>query len=76
MNAEVNEVLNALRPGITADGGTVEQLESAADGSIRIHLQEPCDSSMALLWTHRLRIERILKEHLPAQKVVFIETCS
>jgi len=72
MNARVEEILAALRPGIEADGGIVEQLSPTEHESIRIHLKETCSTCYGVLWTHRLRIERAIKESYPQAKVYFV----
>jgi Fe-S cluster biogenesis protein NfuA len=72
MNARIDEILATLRPGIKADGGIVEQLSPTEHESIRIHLKETCSMCYGVLWTHRLRIERAIKESYPEAKVFFV----
>lgn len=72
MDARIEEILATLRPGIEADGGTVEQLSPSEQESIRIHLKEICGACYGVLWTHRLRIERAIKEFYPQAKIFFV----
>jgi Fe-S cluster biogenesis protein NfuA len=72
MNARIDEILATLRPGIKADGGIVEQLSPTEHESIRIHLKETCGMCYGVLWTHRLRIERAIKESYPQAKIFFV----
>jgi Fe-S cluster biogenesis protein NfuA len=73
MDARIEEILVTLRPGIEADGGIVEQLSPTEDEPIRIHLKEKCSVCYGVLWTHRLRIERAIKEAYPEAKVYFVK---
>ncbi len=72
MNARIEEILATLRPGIEADGGIVEQLSPMENESVRIYLKETCSICHALLWTHRLRIERAIKQSYPQAKIFFV----
>jgi Fe-S cluster biogenesis protein NfuA len=74
MKARIEEILAAVRPGIEGDGGIVEQLSPAEDGSIRIHLKEKCRGCLATMWTHRLRVERAIKEAYPEATILFVTT--
>jgi Fe-S cluster biogenesis protein NfuA len=72
MDSRIEQILATLRPGIEADGGIVEQLSSTEHGSVRIRLKETCATCYGVLWTHRLRIERAIKESYPLVKIVFV----
>lgn len=62
--AEVEAVLNTLRPAMEADGGGVD-LVGVVEGSIEVRLKGMCLDCPSASQTMRLGIERTLKESLP-----------
>ena len=69
--AQVREVLDALRPALRADGGDVELV--AADesrGRVEVRLTGACTHCASSLQTLSLGIEARLKHSLPAVRQV------
>ncbi|CAA9587436.1 NifU-like domain protein [uncultured Synechococcales cyanobacterium] len=63
-SANVETVLDELRPYLMADGGNVELVE--IDGPIiRLRLQGACGSCPSSTMTLRMGIERKLRESIP-----------
>ena len=62
LHREAEAVLDALRPGLLADGGNVEILGVADDGTVRVELQGACVECPARPATLRHRIEPSLRE--------------
>jgi Fe-S cluster biogenesis protein NfuA len=69
MKEKVLRVLDTLRPTLAAEGGNLELVEMAEDGTAVVRMKGLCRTCDASLWTHRLRIERAMKEALPDIKV-------
>jgi Fe-S cluster biogenesis protein NfuA len=61
----VELVLDRLRPGLLQDGGNVELLDVAEDGTVRIELQGTCVSCPAQAATLRHAIEPTLRREVP-----------
>lgn len=62
---DVKEVLNAIRPSLQADGGDVELVSVAADGTVTVELQGACKGCPMSQMTLANGVERILKERVP-----------
>lgn len=63
-DANVEKVLDELRPYLMADGGNVELVE--LDGPVvRLRLQGACGSCPSSAMTLRMGIERRLREFIP-----------
>ncbi len=61
----VEAVLDALRPALLADGGTVELVEVDEDGTVRVSFEGACAGCPAQLATLRLGIEPVLRAEVP-----------
>lgn len=61
----VEVVLDRLRPALVADGGNVELLGVAADGTVRVVLQGACEACPARSATLRLGLEAGLRREIP-----------
>lgn len=61
---KVQEVLNAVRPSLQADGGDVELIEVGDDGIVTVELQGACKGCPMSQMTLANGIERILKERV------------
>jgi Fe-S cluster biogenesis protein NfuA len=70
MQEAIHEVLESVRPALAAEGGALELVEIADDGTVKVRLTGLCGTCVATLWTFRLRIERAMKEKLPEVKVL------
>lgn len=70
---EVQEVLDMIRPGLQADGGDVELVDVAEDGTVSVKLQGACDGCPMAALTLSHGVESILKERIPeVSKVVAV----
>lgn len=64
IHAQVEEVLNKLRPYIHRDGGDVE-LVDVEDGVVKLRLLGACGSCPSSTITLKAGIERALMEEIP-----------
>ncbi|KAB0671716.1 NifU family protein [Oryzomonas sagensis] len=70
MKAEVEKVLDMVRPGLQADGGDVELVEVTDDGVVKVRLKGACGSCPMSTMTLKMGIERAVKEQVPGVKEV------
>ena len=68
MREQILQILETLRPALAAEGGDL-QLVGMGEGTVTVGLSGLCGTCHATLWTHRLRIERSIKDRLPALQV-------
>jgi Fe-S cluster biogenesis protein NfuA len=65
MREKVEEVLEAIRPQLQADGGDIEFVDVDEEGQVKVRLTGACRgcpmSQMTLTWG----VERVLKERIP-----------
>jgi Fe-S cluster biogenesis protein NfuA len=71
MKAEVQKVLETIRPALQADGGDVE-LVSVENGVVKVRLQGACGSCPMATMTLKQGVEARLKERIPG--VVRVES--
>jgi Fe-S cluster biogenesis protein NfuA len=63
--ADLNELVDLIRPAVQADGGDLVLLSADADsGVVEVQLQGSCSSCAISSTTLQAGIERILKERL------------
>ena len=62
---DVAAVLELIRPSLQADGGDVQLVDVAEDGTVSVQLQGACDGCPMAAMTLANGIERILKERVP-----------
>jgi len=68
---EVASVLELIRPSLQADGGDVQLVDVAEDGTVTVELQGACKGCPMSQMTLANGVERILKERIPGvSKVV------
>jgi Fe-S cluster biogenesis protein NfuA len=68
----VDNALDAIRPGLIADGGNVE-LVDVKDGIVKLRLQGACAGCPMSQMTLRMGIERELRRQMPdIQQVVSV----
>lgn len=67
MHAQVQEVLDKLRPFLLRDGGDVE-LVDIEDGIVKVRLMGACGSCPSSTITLKAGIERALLEEVPGVK--------
>ena len=70
MRAEVEKVLEMVRPGLQADGGDVELVDVTEDGIVKVKLKGACGSCPMSTMTLKMGIERAMKEKIPGVKEV------
>lgn len=71
MLADVEEVIEMVRPAIQADGGDVELLGVDEDtGVVTVQLTGACVSCPASTVTMKFGIERIMKDKVPGVTAV------
>ncbi len=61
----LNQVLDAVRPSLEADGGDVEFVDVDDDGVVSLELTGACAGCPMSQMTLSMGIERVLKEHVP-----------
>ena len=64
--------LDAVRPGLIADGGNIELLAVGEDGTVWVELQGACKTCPAAALTLRLVVEPGLREVVPGVSAVVI----
>ncbi|MEI6305245.1 MAG: NifU family protein [Deltaproteobacteria bacterium] len=70
MKAEVEKVLEMVRPGLKADGGDVELVDVTDDGIVKVRLKGACGSCPMSTMTLKMGIEKTMMEKIPAVKEV------
>ncbi len=70
MKAQVEEVLNQVRPALQADGGDVELVDVSDEGVVSVRLTGACGSCPMSTMTLKMGIEKTLMENLPEVKEV------
>jgi Fe-S cluster biogenesis protein NfuA len=61
----IQGVLNLIRPAVQADGGDVELVDVAADGTVQIRFHGACHGCPSSTMTLQNGIERNLREKVP-----------
>jgi Fe-S cluster biogenesis protein NfuA len=64
LHERVEAALDRIRPALVADGGNVELLDVAGDGTVRLELQGACASCPAQSATLRYGIEATLRREV------------
>jgi Fe-S cluster biogenesis protein NfuA len=70
MKAQVEEVLDMVRPALQADGGDVELVDVSDDGVVSVKLTGACGSCPMSTMTLKMGIEKTLMEKIPGVKEV------
>jgi len=68
----VREALDAVRPGLIADGGNVEVIGVDEDGTVRVVLQGACAVCPSAAATLRLVIEPRVTRQVPGATSVIV----
>src|SRR3990172_571135 len=68
LEAQVDRVLDEIRPYIHSHGGDVNVLEVTEDGIARLQMVGACNGCPMSMLTMRLGIERLLAEKVPQLK--------
>jgi Fe-S cluster biogenesis protein NfuA len=73
MKAEVQAVIDRIRPNLQADGGDVELVDVGEDGVVKVRLVGACHGCPMAQMTLKNGIEKTLKQEIPAvQSVVSV----
>ena len=70
MKEKVEEVLGMVRPMLNRDGGDVELVDVAEDGTVSVKLTGACNGCAMASMTLKMGIEKILKQEVPEVKEV------
>ncbi|MDD4352813.1 MAG: NifU family protein [Dehalococcoidales bacterium] len=70
MKEKVEEILGMVRPMLNRDGGDVELVDVAEDGTVSVKLKGACAGCAMATMTLKMGIEKILKEEIPEVKEV------
>ncbi|MBF0610249.1 MAG: NifU family protein [Magnetococcales bacterium] len=70
MLEQVKAVLEEIRPMLQRDGGDVELVEVTPENVVRVRLRGACGSCPGATMTLKMGIERIMRERIPAVKLV------
>lgn len=65
IRAQVERILDLIRPSVQSDGGDVELVEVTADGIVSVRFHGACVDCPSSNDTLKHGIERNLKEHVP-----------
>lgn len=67
---KINSIIEEIRPILQADGGDLELVDVAEDGTVRIRLVGSCAGCPMSTMTLVMVVKRTLKERLPEIKRV------
>jgi Fe-S cluster biogenesis protein NfuA len=70
MREKVEEVINAIKPSLQADGGDIELIGIEDDGIVQVRLLGACAGCPMSQMTLSNFVEKILKEKVPGVKGV------
>lgn len=65
LDEQIKTALNGVRPSLQADGGDVEFVSVAQDGTVSLRLTGACGSCPMAQQTLRVGIESYLKKEVP-----------
>ncbi len=65
LRARVSQVIDSIRPFIRADGGDLELVSVAPDGTVAVRLKGACAGCPSSTMTLKMGIERHLRERIP-----------
>ena len=70
MKEKVEEAIKQVRPMLQRDGGDIELVDVAEDGTVKVRLKGACGSCPMSTMTLKMGVEKFLKEQIPAVKEV------
>ena len=70
LREKVENSLEKVRPVLQADGGNVELIDVGEDGLVKVKLMGACAGCPMSQMTHKMGIEKILKQDIPEVKSV------
>jgi len=72
MKAEVEKAIEEIKPMLRADGGDIELVEVADDGTVKVRLKGACAGCPLSMMTIRFGVERYLKSKIPQVKRIVV----
>jgi len=72
MRAEVEKVIEEIRPNLRADGGDIELVDVTEDGIVKVKLKGRCAGCPLSTMTIKFGVERYLKARVPQVKKVVV----
>lgn len=69
-DAQVTEVIDAIRPMLQNDGGDIQLVGIDEDNTVRVRLQGACRGCPGAAMTLKMGVERLLKEKVAGVKQV------
>ena len=70
MKEKVQKAIDAIRPGLQADGGDVELVDVSEDGVVKVKLTGACSGCPMAQMTLKMGIEKMIKKEVPEIKEV------
>lgn len=70
LRAEVERIINLMRPAVQADGGDLELVEVTADGDVTVRFHGACVGCPSSGLTLQAGIERNLRQHVDGIRTV------
>jgi Fe-S cluster biogenesis protein NfuA len=70
LEEQVKDALNNVRPSLQADGGDVEFVSLAGDGTVSVKLTGACGCCPMSQMTLKMGIEQYLKKEIPQVSAV------
>jgi len=65
LKEKVESALQKVRPSLQADGGDVQLVDVASDGTVKVKLMGACGGCPMAQMTLKMGIEKILKQNVP-----------
>ena len=70
LKEKVQDALDLIRPQMQADGGDIELIDVAEDGTVKVRLVGACSGCPGAQMTLQMGVERVLKSRVPGVKTV------
>lgn len=70
MKAEIEKVIQDMRPALRADGGDIELIDVNQEGVVKVRLKGSCLGCPMAQMTLKMGVEQYLKKRIPGVKRV------
>ncbi len=70
--ANVQKVIDEIRPSIQMDGGDIELVDVTEEGTVKVRLRGACAGCPGATMTLKFGVEKILKQKVPGIKEVVL----
>lgn len=70
MREKVEKALKKVRPMLQADGGDVQLVDVANDGTVKVKLTGACGGCPMSQMTLKAGVEKVIKQNVPEVKTV------